>query len=81
MQITHWKEKLSVTNVTYDRNKGSVLNLYNINKQDDSEIRIIRKIMNSTEVSRVAQQICRQSRRCRRLEFDLWVGKIPWRRK
>ena len=43
MQITHWKEKLSVTNVTYDRNKGSVLNLYNINKQDDSEIRIISK--------------------------------------
>ena len=22
-----------------------------------------------------------QGRRCRRLEFDLWVGKIPWKRK
>ena len=22
-----------------------------------------------------------QSRRCKRLGFDLWVGKIPWRRK
>ena len=22
-----------------------------------------------------------QCRRCRRHEFDLWVGKIPWRRK
>jgi len=60
MQITHWKEKLSVTNVTYDRNKGSVLNLYSINKQDDSEInRIISKkdYINSTEVSQVAQQV------------------------
>ena len=60
MQITHWKEKLSVTNVTYDRNKGSFLNLYSINKQDDSEInRIISKkdYINSTEVSQVAQQV------------------------
>ena len=24
---------------------------------------------------------CRRCRRCRRCEVDLWVGKIPWRRK
>ena len=85
MQITHWKEKLSVTNVTYDRNKGSALNLYSINKQDDSEIN---RLVSKKDYEQYwgfpggsAGRICLQSRKCRKLEFDPSVRKIPWRRK
>ena len=27
------------------------------------------------------QGICLQCRRCKRLRFDFWVGKLPWRRE
>ena len=39
-------------------------------------------IINYTTASLGAQQsrICLQCRSCRRLGFDPWVGKIPWRR-
>ena len=39
------------------------------------------EIEKASQVAQVGKESIGQHRRCRRHEFDPWVGKIPWRRE